>query len=85
MTARGAGALPTLAAAHAAGVPIVMLTAYDHPSGRAAEAAGVDVVLVGDSAAMTVLGYPNTREISLDELLVLTRAVRRAVQRIPAS
>jgi 3-methyl-2-oxobutanoate hydroxymethyltransferase len=81
--ARGASALPTLAAAHAAGVPIVMLTAYDHPSGRAAEAAGVDVVLVGDSAAMTVLGYPNTRAIALDELLVLTRAVRRAVQRIP--
>lgn len=60
-----------------------MLTAYDYPSGLIAEAAGVDVVLVGDSAAMTVLGYSNTRDISIDELLVLTRAVRRAVRDIP--
>lgn len=60
-----------------------MLTAYDYPSGRAAEVAGVDVVLVGDSAAMTVLGYDTTRAISLDELLMLTRAVRRAVRRVP--
>jgi 3-methyl-2-oxobutanoate hydroxymethyltransferase len=67
----------------AAGRPIVMLTAYDYPSGRVAEAAGVDVVLVGDSAAMTVLGYETTRAITVDELLVLTRAVRRAVKGIP--
>jgi 3-methyl-2-oxobutanoate hydroxymethyltransferase len=75
--------LPTLAAARAAGIPIVMLTAYDHPSGRVAMEAGVDVVLVGDSAAMTVLGYETTRSITLDELLMLTRAVRRAVTGIP--
>ena len=81
--AAGAQALPTLAAARAAGTPIVMLTAYDYPSGRIAEQGGVDVVLVGDSAAMTVLGYPSTRDISMDELLVLTRAVRRAVQKVP--
>lgn len=79
----GPSALSRLAEARARGVPLVMLTAYDFPSGRVAEAAGVDVVLVGDSAAMTVLGYASTREISLDELLVLTRAVRRAVQRAP--
>lgn len=79
----GAGALPTLAASRAAGVPIVMLTAYDHPSGRVAVEAGVDIVLVGDSAAMTVLGYGSTREITVDELLMLTRAVRRAVAGIP--
>jgi 3-methyl-2-oxobutanoate hydroxymethyltransferase len=79
----GADALPTLAAARARGVPIVMLTAYDHPSGRVAQAAGVDVVLVGDSAAMTVLGYESTRDIGVDELLMLTRAVRRAVHGIP--
>ena len=79
----GAQALPSLAAARARGMPIVMLTAYDYPSGRVAELAGVDVVLVGDSAAMTVLGYPTTREISIDELLVLTRAVRRAVHAVP--
>ncbi|MFL5608960.1 MAG: 3-methyl-2-oxobutanoate hydroxymethyltransferase, partial [Gemmatimonadaceae bacterium] len=60
--------MPTLAAARALGRPIVMVTAYDFPSGRVAEQAGVDVVLVGDSAAMTVLGYPSTREISVDEL-----------------
>ena len=82
-TASGAAALPTLAALKASGRPIVMLTAYDYPSGRVAEEAGVDVVLVGDSAAMTVLGYDSTRAIAIDELLVLTRAVRRAVTRVP--
>ena len=82
-TAAGSPALSRMAEAKARGVPIVMLTAYDYPSGRVAEAAGVDVVLVGDSAAMTVLGYASTREITLDELLVLTRAVRRAVRRAP--
>jgi 3-methyl-2-oxobutanoate hydroxymethyltransferase len=65
------------------GVPIVMLTAYDYPSARVAVAGGVDVILVGDSAAMTVLGYTSTREISIDELLMLTSAVRRAVTDIP--
>lgn len=83
LRAAGAAALPALAEARARGTPIVMLTAYDHPSGLVAEAAGVDVVLVGDSAAMTMLGYASTRDISVDELLVLTRAVRRAVTRIP--
>jgi 3-methyl-2-oxobutanoate hydroxymethyltransferase len=83
MRSAGAAALPSLAALRAAGKPIVMLTAYDYPSGRVAEEAGVDVVLVGDSAAMTVLGYDTTRAISVDELLVLTRAVRRAVAAIP--
>ena len=79
----GSPALARMTEARARGIPIVMLTAYDYPSGRVAEAAGVDVVLVGDSAAMTVLGYASTRDISLDELLVLTRAVRRAVERAP--
>ncbi len=59
--------------------PIVMLTAYDYPSARAADAGGVDMVLVGDSAATTVLGYGSTREIQIDELLTLTRAARRGV------
>ncbi|MEP6729484.1 MAG: 3-methyl-2-oxobutanoate hydroxymethyltransferase [bacterium] len=68
---------------HARGEPIVMLTAYDYPSARIAVDGGVDVILVGDSAAMTVLGYSSTREISMDELLMLTRAVRRAVTDIP--
>src|SRR4029079_9332443 len=59
--------------------PIVMVTAFDFASGRVAERAGVDIVLVGDSEAMTMLGYPSTREVSLDEMLMLTRAVRRGV------
>lgn len=82
-TVRGEDALPSLAALRRNGVPIVMITAYDYPGGRIAELAGADVVLVGDSAANTVLGYPSTREVSVDELLVLTRAVRRAVRGIP--
>ena len=81
--ASGATAIPRLADLHARREPIVMLTAHDYPSARIAEAGGVDVVLVGDSAAMTVLGYASTREISIDELLTLTRAVRRAVHDIP--
>src|ERR1041384_5062177 len=60
--------------------PIVMVTAYDFPSARAAEAAGVDIVLVGDSGAMTVLGYPSTVAVELDELLVLAKAVRRGLR-----
>jgi len=82
-SAAGPTALPTLAEARERGVPIVMLTAYDYPTARVAMAAGVDVVLVGDSAAMTVLGYTTTRDISVDELLVLTRAARRAVEGVP--
>ncbi|MCU0313156.1 MAG: 3-methyl-2-oxobutanoate hydroxymethyltransferase [Solirubrobacteraceae bacterium] len=60
--------------------PIVMVTAYDHPSARAAEQAGVDLVLVGDSGAMTVLGYDSTVPVELDELLVLAKAVRRGLR-----
>jgi 3-methyl-2-oxobutanoate hydroxymethyltransferase len=61
------------------GEPIVMVTAYDFNSASAAEAAGVDIVLVGDSAAMTALGYASTRLVSLEEMLMLTRAVRRGL------
>jgi 3-methyl-2-oxobutanoate hydroxymethyltransferase len=72
--------LPRLAELKRLGEPIVMVTAYDFPSARAAEAAGVDVVLVGDSGAMTVLGYPSTVAVELDELLVLAKAVRRGLR-----
>ena len=58
---------------------IVMVTAYDYVSARVAAAAGVDIVLVGDSAANTVLGYSSTRDVSLDEMLVLTGAVCRGL------
>jgi 3-methyl-2-oxobutanoate hydroxymethyltransferase len=78
-----AGGLPAFDEARARHDPIVMLTAYDYPSGRVAAEAGVDAVLVGDSAAMTVLGYTTTRDISVAELVMLTRAVRRAVNGIP--
>jgi 3-methyl-2-oxobutanoate hydroxymethyltransferase len=72
--------LPRLADMKRLGEPIVMVTAYDFPSARAAEAAGVDVVLVGDSGAMTVLGYPSTVAVELDEMLVLAKAVRRGLR-----
>src|SRR6476659_8074667 len=62
------------------GEPLVMVTAYAYPSARAAEAAGVDLVLVGDSGAMTVLGYPSTVAVEVDELLMLARATRRGLR-----
>jgi len=63
----------------ALGEPIAMVTAYDFPSAQVAEEAGVDVVLVGDSGAMTVLGYASTVPVTLDELLMLAAAVRRGL------
>ena len=60
--------------------PLVMLTAYDYVSARIADEGGVDMVLVGDSAATTVLGYAFTHEIQREELLMLTRAARRGVR-----
>src|SRR3954452_10177623 len=72
--------LPRLFEKKRLGEPIFMVTAYDFPSARAAEAAGVDIVLVGDSGAMTVLGYPPTLAIALDEMLVLAKAVRRGLR-----
>ncbi|WP_217178847.1 3-methyl-2-oxobutanoate hydroxymethyltransferase [Streptomyces sp. AC495_CC817] len=73
--------LGDLAAKKQAGERIVMVTAYDHPSARIAEDAGVDMVLVGDSAAMTVLGYDSTVPVRIDEMLMLTKAVRRGLDR----
>jgi len=63
------------------GDPIVMVTAYDYPSGRLADAAGMDIVLVGDSAAMTILGHSNTVPATMEEMLMLTRAVTRGAKR----
>ena len=72
--------LPRLAEKKRLAEPIVMVTAYDYPSAQVAEAAGVDLVLVGDSGAMTVLGYPSTVPVSTDEMLMLAAAVRRGLQ-----
>ncbi len=72
--------LPRLAEMKEAGEPIVMVTAYDYPSAKVAEEAGVDIVLVGDSAAMVVLGYPGTEPVSMDEMVVLGKAVRRGLR-----
>jgi 3-methyl-2-oxobutanoate hydroxymethyltransferase len=72
--------LTTLAEKKALGEPIVMVTAYDYPSAQVAEEAGVDVVLVGDSGAMTVLGYPSTVPVRMEELLMLAQAVRRGLK-----
>lgn len=61
--------------------PIVSLTAYDYPTARIADEAGVDLILVGDSLAMTVLGHESTLSLTMEEMLHHARAVRRGVQR----
>jgi 3-methyl-2-oxobutanoate hydroxymethyltransferase len=78
-TQRPAISLSTLAEKKALGEPVVMVTAYDYPSAQVAEEAGVDVVLVGDSGAMTVLGHTSTVPVTLAELLMLAQAVRRGL------
>jgi 3-methyl-2-oxobutanoate hydroxymethyltransferase len=77
---RLAVSLPHLAEMKRLGEPIVMVTAYDYPSAVVAEAAGVDIALVGDSGAMTVLGYPSTVPVSTEEMLMLAAAARRGLQ-----
>jgi 3-methyl-2-oxobutanoate hydroxymethyltransferase len=73
--------LPEVAEMKRRGDRIVMITAYDAPSARIADAAGVDLILVGDSAAMVVLGHDSTVPATMDEMLMLTRAVTRGAQR----
>ena len=72
--------LPRLAEMKAKGEPIAMVTAYDFPSAKVAEEAGVDVVLVGDSAANVVLGHAGTEAVTMEEMLVLGKAVRRGLR-----
>jgi len=73
--------VPWVAAAPRRGDALVMVTAYDFPQGRTADAAGVDIILVGDSLAMVVLGHSDTLSVTMDEMIHHTRAVRRGVKR----
>jgi 3-methyl-2-oxobutanoate hydroxymethyltransferase len=77
---RPAVTIPALAEMKRRGEPIVMVTAYDFPSSVVAEKAGVDVVLVGDTAAMVVLGYDATTPVGMDEMLTMAAAVRRGLR-----
>jgi 3-methyl-2-oxobutanoate hydroxymethyltransferase len=78
-TARKPMTLPRLEQMKETGEPIVMVTAYDFPSAKVVEEAGVDVVLVGDSAANNVLGYDSTVPVGMEEMLMLAKAVRRGL------
>ena len=74
-------ALTELAEMKRRGEKIVMVTAYDAPGARFADAAGIDIILVGDTAAMVVLGHESTVPVSMDEMLFMTRTVARAAHR----
>jgi 3-methyl-2-oxobutanoate hydroxymethyltransferase len=73
--------LPELHEMKMRGDKIVMITAYDAPAARIADAAGVELILVGDTAAMVMLGHDSTVPVTLDEMIVLTKAVTRAARR----
>ncbi|MGB9667389.1 MAG: 3-methyl-2-oxobutanoate hydroxymethyltransferase [Thermosulfidibacteraceae bacterium] len=63
------------------GEPIVMITAYDYPTSQIADEAGVDIILVGDSVGMVVLGYENTLPVTMEEMMIFTKAVVRGAKR----
>jgi 3-methyl-2-oxobutanoate hydroxymethyltransferase len=73
--------MPALAEMKRQGKPISALTAYDYATSRLVDEAGIDLILVGDSLAMVVMGHDNTLAVTVDEMLHHTRAVRRAVRR----
>ena len=73
--------VPVLREVKARGERLVCLTAYDYPTGRLADEAGTDIILVGDSLGNVILGYENTLPVTIDEMVAATRAVRRGVQR----
>jgi len=72
---------PSLKTSKQRGERLVCLTAYDYPTARIVDEAGIDIILVGDSLGNVVLGYGNTVPVTLDEILIHLKAVRRAVQR----
>jgi 3-methyl-2-oxobutanoate hydroxymethyltransferase len=72
---------PSLRASKERGERLVCLTAYDYPTARIVDEAGIDIILVGDSLGNVVLGYGNTVRVTLEEILIHLKAVRRAVQR----
>ena len=72
---------PSLRASKQRGERLVCLTAYDYPTARIVDEAGIDIILVGDSLGNVVLGYGNTVPVTLEEILIHLKAVRRAVQR----
>jgi 3-methyl-2-oxobutanoate hydroxymethyltransferase len=72
--------LPDIVAMKRAGERIVMVTAYDYPSAQIVDEAGVDIVLVGDTAAMVVLGYDATTPVRMEEMLMMAGAVRRGLE-----
>lgn len=72
---------PSIAARKGSGTPIVMVTAYDAPSARVVDGAGVDAILVGDSVANVVLGYADTLQVTIDDMAHHVAAVARAEPR----
>jgi 3-methyl-2-oxobutanoate hydroxymethyltransferase len=80
ITIRQRTTIHTVQAKRDRGEPITMLTAYDYPSARAVDEAGVDMILVGDSLAMVVLGHENTLAVTMEEMLHHARAVRRGAR-----
>lgn len=72
--------IPDILKKKAEGKKITLLTAYDYPSGRLIDEAGVDIILIGDSLAMTVLGYESTVPVTMDEMVHHSKAVKRGVR-----
>ena len=79
--APGKLAITELAEMKRRGEKIAMVTAYDYPSGRLVDEAGIELILVGDSAAMVVLGHHSTVPVTVDEMVMLTKAVTRGARR----
>ena len=72
--------IPGLIKKKKSGKKITVLTAYDYPTGKILDQAGIDIILVGDSLGMVVLGYENTIPVTMDNMLYHTQAVSRAVE-----